>query len=85
MVGIVWIDMHIRDERILSRLKEHASPSGEVKVSADEISKEFLCHPNTARAILKRLVHAEHITVIQRSFRGGFVYKVRCERTSNPA
>ncbi len=79
MVGIIEIDMHIRDERFLSRLKEKASPSGEVKVSADELSREFKCHSNTARAILQRLIHAGHIEVGARTFRGGFIYRVKCE------
>lgn len=78
-LGIIEIDMHIRDERIFERLKQCASPSGEVKVSADTIATEFQCHPNTARAILQRLRQAGRIEVDSRSFRGGFVYRVRRE------
>lgn len=78
-IGIIEIDMHIRDERILERLKQCASPSGEIKVSADRIAKEFQCHPNTARTILRRLIGAGRIEVNRRSFCGGHIYRVRRE------
>ena len=80
-VGILEIDMHIRDERVLAHLKQSASQCGEVKVSANEIAKKFMCHPNTARTIFRRLIGAGRIEVDTRSFRGGFVYRVTHEKS----
>ncbi len=79
--GILEIDMHIRDERIFERLKQCASASGKVKISADKIATEFQCHPNTARTILRRLIGAGRIEVDSRSFCGGHIYKVRRENS----
>lgn len=81
-IGIVIIDMHIRDERVLEWIKSQAH-YGEAQVSGEKIAESFKCHPNTARAILKRLVSAQRIEVVTRKFQGGFVYRIVCEtRTS---
>ena len=73
---IVSIDMHIRDERVLSHLKAQAK-CGRIRTNADAIAETFACHPNTARAILRRLIRAGHITIDERIYRGGFIYKIR--------
>lgn len=72
---ICTIDMHIRDERVLTWLKSQAV-SGEVQVSGDKIAVAFKCHPHTGRAILRRLVRTGHLGVCVRKYQGGFIYKV---------
>jgi hypothetical protein len=73
---IVLVDMHIRDERILSHLKATAK-CGRIRTNADDIARQFACHPNTARKILHRLISAGHITIAQRVYRGGFIYVIQ--------
>ena len=73
---IVTIDMHIRDERIFEYMKERiAINNGAAQINAEEISKKFYCHPNTARNILARLRGAGLIFQ-QGTSRGGFVYRI---------
>jgi len=83
-VGIVVIDMHIRDERVMEWIKQQAACGyGEAQVSGEKIAEVFKCHANTGRAILKRLISAQRIEVVTRKYQGGFVYRVMCEtRTS---
>jgi hypothetical protein len=73
-MGIVWIDMQIRDERVYAWIEKQGQT---VKVSGDDVASEFKCHPNTGRAILKRLRQAGLLEVFSRSYRGGFVYEVK--------
>lgn len=77
-MNIIAIDMQIRDERVFQWLCKKAGDSA-VQVAADDVAGEFKCHANTARAILKRLQQAGLIAIEQRSFRGGFSYKVTRE------
>jgi DNA-binding IscR family transcriptional regulator len=74
-MGIVTIDMHIRDERVLAYIKEKAG-ADEIPLPADEIANRFKCHLNTAQAILKRLRCAKHIEIVRAQKRGGFIYRV---------
>ena len=84
--GIVLIDMHIRDERVMEWIKQQASYGyGEAQVSGEKIAEEFKCHANTGRAILKRLISAQRIEIVTRKYQGGFVYKVKCEQTRTSA
>lgn len=76
VMNIVWIDMHIRDQRIFDFVRERSGDGGEVQISAEAIAAEFHCHANTARAILKRLIAAEKLVVVDRPFKKGHVYKV---------
>lgn len=80
-MNIIAIDMQIRDERVFAWLCQKASNTT-VQLAADRVAEEFKCHPNTARAILKRLQQAGLIAIDQRSFRGGFTYKVTCAETA---
>ncbi len=66
--------MHIRDKRVLIWLQEQRK--SEMQIKASTIAKEFKCHENTARTILKRLEGANKISVVAKTYRGGFVYKV---------
>lgn len=75
MIGIIQIDMHLRDQRVLEWIKENAG-NEPLQIAADEVAEHFKCHPNTSRAILQRLVGAGHIEVAHQSFRGGKIYKV---------
>jgi hypothetical protein len=78
IMGIVAIDMHIRDERVLAWLTEEAGETS-LRVSSVAVAQEFKCHQNTAQAILRRLRLAGCIEVEQKSFRGGFTYRVKRE------
>jgi MarR-like DNA-binding transcriptional regulator SgrR of sgrS sRNA len=75
-MSIIWIDMHIRDQRVLDWLTDRYGGKP-FQVSADRIAQEFKCHRNTATAILWRLQGAGHITIINRAKRGGYVYQLR--------
>lgn len=75
-MSIVGIDMHIRDERVLTHLKEK-SQAGRAQIPAKEIAREFGCCINTAQAILRRLANAGHIEVDRSQFRGGYFYQVK--------
>lgn len=72
MHGIMLLDMHIRDERVLGYIQER----GAGQIPAREIATRFHCHENTARAILKRLAAAGYICVDRSSMRGGYFYRV---------
>ncbi len=76
MIGIIQIDMHLRDERVLEWIKERAGAEP-MQIAAGTVSAVFKCHPNTSRAILQRLVHAGRIEVAIECYRGGMVYKVK--------
>lgn len=76
MIGIIQIDMHLRDERVLEWIKERAGAEP-LQIAADTVSDQFKCHPNTSRAILKRLVYAGHIEISAECYRGGMIYKVK--------
>lgn len=80
MSGIIQIDMHLRDQRVLEWIRQNAGDEP-LQIAADEVSAQFLCHPNTSRAILQRLVGAGHIEVAHLSFRGGKIYKVKTDGT----
>ena len=74
---IVDIDMHIRDTRVLTWVQEITDLEGEpLQIPADRVAEKFICHPNTARAILRRLVSAGHLLIEQKAFRGGRFYKI---------
>jgi hypothetical protein len=74
--GIVFIDMHLRDERVLERLKA-CYADRPFRISHEKIADEFKCHRLTARAIMHRLASAGHIKVIDRRAKcGGYVYKI---------
>ena len=85
--GIVEIDMHIRDKRVFTWVQEITDLEGEpLQIPAGRIATEFVCHPNTARAIMKRLVSAGHLIIHNHVFRGGKFYKVgQREKTRNNA
>ncbi len=72
---ITTIDMHIRDERVFNWLKNQ-SKEGLIQVSANTIADEFLCHTNTAQAILRRLRRAGIIEVVEKPYNHGFWYKI---------
>lgn len=74
-MSILWIDMHIRDMRVLEWLRATAQ-DGSLQVAADAIAVEFKCHPNTARAILTRLIRAGQIEVAANCYRGGKFYRI---------
>ncbi len=74
MYNILAIDMHIRDERVLAWILEQRK--SEMQIKASTIAKVFKCHENTAIRILNRLEGAEKISVVAKTYRGGFVYKV---------
>jgi len=74
-MGIVVIDMHIRDERVLKWIEGQHTPS--LKISAVEVATHFKCHQNTAQAILRRLRQADYIEIEERNFRGGHTYRVK--------
>jgi DNA-binding IclR family transcriptional regulator len=78
--GIIGIDMHIRDERVLEHLCRR-STTGKAQVPAKEIAREFNCHLNTAQAILRRLVLAGKVEVDRSQFRGGYFYRVKHDRS----
>lgn len=75
MNGIIQIDMHLRDQRVLEWIKQNAEDDL-LRITADDVSTVFKCHPNTSRAIIQRLIGAGHIDVARPSFRGGRIYKV---------
>ena len=70
--SIVHIDMHLRDDRVLQILREHADSSGEVRIPQDVIAEWVKCHRNTALAIIHRLVYAQKIEVLPSGKRGGY-------------
>jgi len=71
---IIRIDMHIRDERVLAWIQEQAA-NGEIVLTHEQIASIFLCHRNTARAIVNRLQGAGHIRIDRNHKRGGYTYK----------
>jgi ribosomal protein S25 len=77
MQGIVYIDMHIRDERLLAWLRERAGRSKYVRATQYEIAAEFGCHYNTAARMLARLRGAGHIRLVSNARRTGYIYEVR--------
>jgi Mn-dependent DtxR family transcriptional regulator len=74
-MGIVVIDMHIRDERVLKWIQSQHAPS--LKISAVVVADHFKCHQNTAQAILRRLRQADYIELTERNYRGGHTYRVK--------
>jgi predicted transcriptional regulator len=76
---IVWLDMHIRDERVLSYIKQHQDE----QIPAHVIAREFKCCENTAKAIIRRLINAGLIERISQQHRGGFVYHVIVDEVKN--
>lgn len=77
MQGIVYIDMHIRDERVLAWLRQRAGAGKYVRATQSEIAAEFSCHYNTAARILARLRGAGHIRLVSNGRRTGYIYEVR--------
>lgn len=65
------IDMHIRDERLLEWLKDRHNQ----RIPAQKMATIHKCHPNTIRAMTRRLELAGHIQII-RSRRGGHIYRI---------
>lgn len=76
MSGIIQIDMHLRDKRVLEWIRTSAG-SEPMQIAASTISELFKCHDNTSRAILQRLVNVGHIEVDVECYRGGKIYKVK--------
>lgn len=74
MSNIIWVDMHIRDERVLEWLKV-MSKGGFCRVTHEQIAQQFGCHRNTAIAIVKRLRGA-NLIVCEGAKKGGMYYKV---------
>lgn len=74
MFSIMETDMHLRDQRVLDWIQKQGHD--EMQIKASTIADVFKCHENTARAILKRLKSAKKITVVARTYRGGFIYRV---------
>jgi predicted transcriptional regulator len=73
---IVRIDMHIRDERVLAWIRERAArQGGRVVLTHDEIAAAFLCHRNTARAIVLRLAWGGFVKIDDSHKRGGYTYE----------
>jgi DNA-binding Lrp family transcriptional regulator len=77
-MGIIHIDMHIRDERVLAYIQEHYKGK-EASITHDQIAAAFGCHRHTAAAIVRRLAGAGHIRIIQRPKRLGYAYEVICQ------
>lgn len=78
-VDIREIDMHLRDERVLNWIMDRATVDGTmrpVQIRSDDIAAEFSCHVNTARAILKRLIGAQLISIERNCKTSGYVYRV---------
>jgi predicted transcriptional regulator len=74
--GIIEIDMHLRDQRVLDFISERiTSATPEIQLSHDEIATAFRCHRNTARAIIHRLESAGLIHVDKSTKRGGYRYR----------
>lgn len=74
MYDIIRIDMEIRDERLLEWLKDRHDQ----RITAQEMAKEFKCHPNTIRRMTKRLKNAGFIEVLgYPSVPGGYRYRVK--------
>lgn len=69
---IVWIDMHIRDERLLEYLRKNNLS----QIPADDMAQEFRCHPNTIRRMLKRLESAGYIRIHRKMCYRGYTYEV---------
>lgn len=77
MLGIIQIDMHIRDRVALAYIKRQIKmQGGEAQISHETIGEKLGCHRNTAAAIVKRLIAAGHVEADD-SFgkRGGYVYR----------
>ena len=75
MMTIVWIDMQIRDERVLIWIRERGA-DGYTRITQEEICAEFRCARNTARAILHRLEAARLIEVTRGTKKLGYQYRV---------
>jgi predicted transcriptional regulator len=73
MVGIIQIDMHIRDERVFEYVRRRIA-SGENQIAHETIAEEFRCHRHTAAAIMFRLEQAQLIKVERAGKRGGYIY-----------
>lgn len=81
MHTITEIDMHLRDQRVFAWMRERVAKNGgrPVRIRHQEIAEEFLCHKNTARAIVTRLVRAELVEVVSCGKPGGYFYQVKRE------
>jgi hypothetical protein len=63
-MGIIWIEMHIRDSWILDYiLREIDRHGGQVRLTQGRIAAQFSCHRHTARNIINRLVSAGKLRV----------------------
>lgn len=74
-MDIRLIDMHHRDSLVLDFLRKNAIDN-HIRISAETIADKIGCHPNTARAIIRRLERAGHLVVSERTYRNGFTYKI---------
>lgn len=74
---IIEIEMHLRDGYTLNWLKQRLE-NGPDTVTYFELADALNCHPNTARAVLKRLLGAGLIEVQQDGHpgRGGYTYRI---------
>ena len=72
-MGIIEIDMHIRDERVLEYMRQRGS---RVEVKQEEIAAQFKCHRETVSRIMRRLQGAGHIRIISRPKKLGYAYEV---------
>lgn len=80
MYPIIEIDMEIRDERLLKWLEGRHNQ----RVTAQEMADVFKCHPNTIRAMTKRLKGSGHIDILgYPSVPGGYTYRVKSLESCN--
>lgn len=73
-MNISLVDMHLRDQRVLSWLSEFGTR--DVRITHGEIARQMGCARVTAFNIMRRLELAGYVTVVYRSRRGGHVYRI---------
>lgn len=80
-MGIVAIDMHIRDDRIFNFIVQQIETSGgEARITHNDIAEIHKCHRLTARNIVNRLVAAGRISVVRSRNSEGCLYRLPEER-----
>lgn len=79
-MGIIQIDMHIRDERVLDYLRSMAH-NHVARVTIRQIAETFKCTEKTANSILKRLRAAGRISIeLPAIDRIGYSYRILDDR-----
>lgn len=74
-LGIVEIEMHIRDQMVLAHLIDQCRNQAQ-QISHDAIADWLGCHRHTAAAIVHRLELAGHVKIDRTGKRGGYVYSI---------